>query len=88
MTGVFMQMDHPVQVVLNLVSTAFLAVMVVLILRAPAKQLGRSRWAKAGWLLLALALSGSVNGVYIPVGAAVVLRYLRQQHDEKVGQHP
>jgi hypothetical protein len=70
------QWGDPGHIALNLVSMAFLAVVLVLIVRVPQDWLGGSRWAKVGWAVFAVGLTGVINGVYLPVGAAVALRRL------------
>jgi hypothetical protein len=81
-----MQWDNLVHIVVNLTSMTFLAVVIVAIVRAPAERLGRSRWARPGWFVFAVGLAGFLNGVYIPVGAAVALRHLRHQPHTKASQ--
>src|SRR5205823_8727555 len=68
--------DDPGDIAFNLVATIFLAVVLIGIVRAPAERLGQSRWAKVGWVVFAAGLTGMINGLYIPVGAAVAARQL------------
>ena len=76
--------DDPVHIVLNLLSVAFLAVVLLHIVRAPADWLGGSRWAKAGWAVVAVGLTSVINGVYLPVGPAIAFgRLVRGRSSER-----
>jgi len=81
-----MQWDNLFHIVLNLLSTTFLGVVIIAIVRAPAERLGRSRWARPGWFVFAVGLAAFLQGVYIPVGAAVALRHLRHQPEKRASQ--
>jgi hypothetical protein len=57
---------------------------VVEVVRTPAGRFVRGWRTKVGGLVIILTLSGIVSGLYLPVGAAVVLAGLRRTRSQAV----